>query len=59
MRRVYPKPKKRTQGVSGRNSDNTLIKRYLGWEPDTPVRTGLKKTYDWIYGEMTKNPRCS
>jgi len=46
------------QGVSGRNSDNTLIKRYLGWEPDTPLRAGLEKTYDWIYAEMTKSSRC-
>jgi GDP-D-mannose 3', 5'-epimerase len=36
------------QGVHGRNSDNTMIKKVLGWEPDTPLRVGLKKTYDWI-----------
>ncbi|MCA9236490.1 MAG: NAD-dependent epimerase/dehydratase family protein [Planctomycetales bacterium] len=35
-------------GVAGRNSDNTMIKRILGWEPDTPLRTGLEKTYHWI-----------
>lgn len=33
------------QGVAGRNSDNTLIKRVLGWEPSTPLRTGMEKTY--------------
>src|SRR5262249_15107859 len=37
------------QGVTGRNSDNTLIRRYLGWEPGTPLRTGLERTYAWIY----------
>lgn len=36
------------QGVHGRNSDNTLIKKVLGWEPDTPLRTGLAVTYAWI-----------
>ena len=25
-----------------------MIKMVLGWEPDTPLRVGLKKTYDWI-----------
>ena len=36
------------RGVAGRNSDNTMIRRILGWEPDTPLRTGLEKTYRWI-----------
>jgi len=35
-------------GVGGRNSDNTMIKRVLGWEPSTPLREGLAKTYAWI-----------
>ncbi len=41
------------KGVNGRNSDNTLIKHYLGWEPGVRLRTGLEKTYQWIYREMT------
>ncbi len=36
------------KGVRGRNSDNTLIRQYLGWEPSIPLRKGLKKTYEWI-----------
>jgi GDP-D-mannose 3', 5'-epimerase len=36
------------KGVAGRNSDNTMIKRVLGWEPSTPLRDGLAKTYAWI-----------
>ena len=36
------------KGVAGRNSDNTMIKKILGWEPDTPLREGLAKTYAWI-----------
>ncbi len=35
-------------GVAGRNSDNTFIKQVLGWEPDTPMRAGMEKTYAWI-----------
>src|SRR5512138_1219437 len=33
------------KGVAGRNSDNTMIQRILGWEPNTPLRKGLAKTY--------------
>jgi len=36
------------KGVNGRNSDNTKICEYLGWEPGISLREGLKKTYDWI-----------
>jgi nucleoside-diphosphate-sugar epimerase len=36
------------KGVNGRNSDNTLIQKYLGWEPSIPLRSGLEKTYAWI-----------
>jgi nucleoside-diphosphate-sugar epimerase len=35
-------------GVGGRNSDNTMIQRVLGWEPSTPLRDGLAKTFSWI-----------
>lgn len=43
------------KGVRGRNSDNTLIKKVLGWEPSITMKEGMSKTYTWIYGEMTKN----
>ena len=36
------------KGVAGRNSDNTFIRQVLGWEPDTPLRVGMEKTYAWI-----------
>jgi len=39
------------KGVNGRNSDNTLIKKVLNWEPDTSLRNGLEKTYQWIYDQ--------
>ena len=41
------------KGVRGRNSDNTLIRSYLDWEPSTPLVEGLEKTYAWIYDELT------
>ena len=41
------------KGVRGRNSDNTLIRERLGWEPDTQLATGLERTYAWIYDQMT------
>src|SRR5205809_1668717 len=50
---------KAPKGVNGRNSDNTLIKKYLGWEPFTRLRDGMEKTYAWIHDQMTKrNPRA-
>jgi len=39
------------KGVTGRSSDNTLIKQYLKWEPSTPLRAGLERTYAWIYDQ--------
>ena len=36
------------KGVAGRNSDNTMIQRVLGWEPNTPLRDGMAETYAWI-----------
>jgi nucleoside-diphosphate-sugar epimerase len=42
------------KGVNGRNSDNTLIKKLLGWEPGIKLKDGMRKTYDWIYGEYLK-----
>jgi nucleoside-diphosphate-sugar epimerase len=36
------------KGVGGRNSDNTMIRSILGWEPSTPLRAGMAKTYAWI-----------
>lgn len=43
---------KAPKGVNGRNSDNTLIKKYLGWAPNIRLRDGLEKTYRWIQREM-------
>jgi GDP-D-mannose 3',5'-epimerase len=40
------------QGVRGRNSDNTRIRRMLGWEPSTTLRAGLEQTYAWVHEEL-------
>lgn len=44
---------KAPKGVNGRNSDNTLIKKHLGWEPATKLRDGIEKTYRWIYDQVS------
>ena len=48
---------KAPKGVRGRNSDNTLIRKYLGWEPSIPLTSGLKKTYSWINEQMIEERR--
>ena len=55
LNRIYDL--KAPKGVRGRNSENTLIRKYLGWEPSIPLRTGLKKTYDWIREQMVEENR--
>jgi nucleoside-diphosphate-sugar epimerase len=45
------------KGVRGRNSDNTLIREHLGWEPSIPLAVGLEKTYAWIYDELKASER--
>ena len=36
------------QGVRGRNSDNSLLRQVLGWEPQISLEEGLARTYPWI-----------
>ena len=40
------------KGVRGRNSDNTLIRERLDWEPSISLRDGLEETYRWIYDRV-------
>ena len=40
------------QGVRGRNSDNTLCKNILNWEPKISLEEGLSKTYQWISNQL-------
>lgn len=43
------------QGVRGRNSDNELCKKVIGWSPEIDLHTGLKQTYQWIFEEVEKS----
>jgi nucleoside-diphosphate-sugar epimerase len=46
----FNKPK----GVTGRSSNNDLVKQKLAWNFDTSLNLGLKITYKWIEQEMAK-----
>ncbi|KAG5179637.1 nad-dependent epimerase/dehydratase [Tribonema minus] len=43
------------QGVRGRNSDNTMIRAELGWEPLISIRDGMTRTIAWIKEQMEKD----
>ena len=43
------------KGVRGRSSDNALIQKLMGWEPNIRLSDGLAKTYDWIKKDMARN----
>ncbi len=45
------------QGVRGRNSDNSRLRKELGWEPSISLEQGLAITYRWIEGELKKHGR--
>ena len=40
------------QGVRGRNSDNTLLRDVLKWEPIISLEEGLAETYRWIEDQV-------
>jgi nucleoside-diphosphate-sugar epimerase len=40
-------------GVRGRNSDNRLIEKKLGWRPEQPLSVGLAATYEWIENQVS------
>ena len=41
-------------GVRGRNSNNDLIRKELGWDYSMTLEEGIGKTYNWIMGEISK-----
>lgn len=41
-------------GVNGRNSDNTLYRKKVGWEVSQPLIEGMKTTYSWISQQVDK-----
>ena len=40
------------QGVRGRNSDNTLCRKVLGWEPQVTLEEGMARTYEWVASQV-------
>lgn len=47
------------QGVRGRNSDNTLLRETLGWEPQIKLKDGIRKTYEWIWEQVNAEGRTN
>lgn len=47
------------KGVRGRNSDNTRVRKLLGWAPTTPLTEGLTKTYGWIEAQVFAKSKSS
>jgi nucleoside-diphosphate-sugar epimerase len=47
------------QGVRGRNSENSRLRKALMWEPSISLRQGLERTYPWIEWESQKAGRIS
>jgi GDP-D-mannose 3',5'-epimerase len=41
-------------GVRGRNSNNDLIRKELDWDYEMTLEEGIRKTYNWIMGEIAK-----
>jgi GDP-D-mannose 3',5'-epimerase len=41
-------------GVRGRNSDNTLFEKHVGWKTTATLKHGLEKTYKWIQEQISK-----
>ncbi len=50
--KYYPE---KPMGVRGRNSDNTLVRKVLNWEPRVSLESGMTKVYQWAeehFGEL-------
>ena len=41
-------------GVRGRNSNNDLIRKELGWDYSQTLEEGIRKTYEWIEEQIEK-----
>ena len=42
-------------GVRGRNSNNDLIRKELGWDYEQTLEEGIRQTYNWIMREIAKD----
>jgi len=52
---VHKKHIQGPQGVRGRNSDNSKVKKILNWEPEISLEEGLARTYEWIEAQVKKS----
>jgi nucleoside-diphosphate-sugar epimerase len=46
------------QGVRGRNSDNSRLRKVLNWEPRTRLEDGLRRTYPWIWSRLDETGKA-
>jgi nucleoside-diphosphate-sugar epimerase len=45
------------QGVRGRNSDNSQLRKVLGWVPQISLERGMELTYRWIREQIEQRER--
>ena len=45
------------EGVRGRNSNNDLIKKVLGWAPSITLKDGLERTAPWILARINEKEK--
>jgi GDP-D-mannose 3', 5'-epimerase len=46
-------------GVKGRNSDNRLYLKNIGWEPSMTLREGMENTFKWINEQVNRKEKNS
>jgi nucleoside-diphosphate-sugar epimerase len=46
-------------GVKGRNSDNRLYLKNIGWEPSMTLREGMENTFKWINEQVNRKENNS
>ena len=51
---IIKQPVDGPQGVRGRNSDNTKLRKVLNWEPSVSLEKGLAVTYKWIEEQVRR-----
>ena len=44
-------------GVRGRNSNNDVVRRELGWDYEQTLEEGIRKTYTWIEEQINEQNR--
>jgi nucleoside-diphosphate-sugar epimerase len=44
-------------GVRGRNSNNDVVRKELGWDYSQSLEEGIRKTYEWIKLQISKGEK--